>query len=198
LSFHDLPRRQDSTHLNDEETMLVETVRAFIDRDVKPTVREAEHDNEYPAAWIEQMKRIGIYGLAISGLATGDVGMVDCDGWVRITGRIKDMINRGGEKFSAREIENALCDHPAIEAAAVLGVPEQRLGEQVVAYVTTRPGQCYPGFSAIIDYLQQRRMAPQKYPVTITVLEDAVPAMVVTRPACSGMALRDAGVRSLA
>jgi alkylation response protein AidB-like acyl-CoA dehydrogenase len=66
VSFHDLPRRQDSTHLNDEETMLVETVRAFIDRDVKPTVREAEHDNEYPAAWIEQMKRIGIYGLAIS------------------------------------------------------------------------------------------------------------------------------------
>ena len=104
-------------------------------------------------------------------LATGDVGMVDCDGWVRITGRIKDIINRGGEKFSAREIENALCDHPAIEAAAVLGVPEQRLGEQVVAYVTTRPGQCYPGLSAIIDYLQRRRMAPQKYPVAITVLE---------------------------
>ena len=66
MSFHDLPRRQDSTQLTDEETMLVETVRAFIDRDVKPTVREVEHDNEYPAAWIEQMKRIGIYGLAIS------------------------------------------------------------------------------------------------------------------------------------
>jgi alkylation response protein AidB-like acyl-CoA dehydrogenase len=66
VSFHDVPRRQDSTHLTDEETILVETVRAFIDRDVKPTVREVEHDNEYPAAWIEQMKRIGIYGLAIS------------------------------------------------------------------------------------------------------------------------------------
>jgi alkylation response protein AidB-like acyl-CoA dehydrogenase len=48
-----------------EETMLVETVRAFVDRDVKPTVREVEHANEYPEAWIEQMKRIGIYGLAI-------------------------------------------------------------------------------------------------------------------------------------
>ena len=45
--------------------MLVATVRAFIDRDVKPTVREVEHANEYPEAWIEQMKRIGIYGLAI-------------------------------------------------------------------------------------------------------------------------------------
>ena len=49
----------------DEEKMLVETVRAFVDRDVKPTVREVEHANEYPEAWIEQMKRIGIYGLAI-------------------------------------------------------------------------------------------------------------------------------------
>jgi alkylation response protein AidB-like acyl-CoA dehydrogenase len=49
----------------DEEDMLIATVRAFIDRDVKPTVREVEHANTYPEAWIEQMKRIGIYGLAI-------------------------------------------------------------------------------------------------------------------------------------
>jgi alkylation response protein AidB-like acyl-CoA dehydrogenase len=51
--------------LNSEETMLVDTVRAFIDREVRPSVREVEHANEYPEAWIEQMKRIGIYGLAI-------------------------------------------------------------------------------------------------------------------------------------
>lgn len=55
-----------STGLNDEEAMLVATVRAFIDREVKPTVREVEHANAYPEAWIEQMKRIGMYGLAIS------------------------------------------------------------------------------------------------------------------------------------
>ncbi|BBZ11117.1 acyl-CoA dehydrogenase family protein [Mycobacterium branderi] len=48
-----------------EETMLVETVREFVDKDVRPTVREVEHANEYPQVWIEQMKRIGIYGLAI-------------------------------------------------------------------------------------------------------------------------------------
>jgi alkylation response protein AidB-like acyl-CoA dehydrogenase len=51
--------------LSDEEAMLVDTVRTFIDRDVKPTVREVEHANEYPEAWIEQMKRIGIFGLAV-------------------------------------------------------------------------------------------------------------------------------------
>jgi alkylation response protein AidB-like acyl-CoA dehydrogenase len=54
-----------TTLLSDEEAMLVDTVRAFIDREVKPTVREVEHANQYPQAWIEQMKRIGIYGLAV-------------------------------------------------------------------------------------------------------------------------------------
>jgi len=54
-----------SSALTEEERLLVQTVRAFIDRDVKPTVREVEHANEYPEKWIEQMKQIGIYGLAI-------------------------------------------------------------------------------------------------------------------------------------
>ena len=54
-----------STHLSDDEQMLVDTVRAFIDRDVKPTVNEVEHANEYPEAWIESMKEMGIFGLAV-------------------------------------------------------------------------------------------------------------------------------------
>ncbi|OBJ72181.1 acyl-CoA dehydrogenase family protein [Mycobacterium sp. 1274756.6] len=53
------------TELTTEESLLVETVRAFIDRDVKPSVREVEHANTYPEAWIEQMKQLGIYGLAV-------------------------------------------------------------------------------------------------------------------------------------
>ncbi|EOM75293.1 acyl-CoA dehydrogenase [Rhodococcus rhodnii] len=53
------------TRLNDEETFLVDTVRAFVDRDVKPTVQQVEHANDYPEKWIEQMKQIGIYGLAV-------------------------------------------------------------------------------------------------------------------------------------
>ena len=54
-----------STGLGDDEAMLVATVREFVDKEVRPTVREREHANEYPEAWIEQMKRIGIYGLAV-------------------------------------------------------------------------------------------------------------------------------------
>ncbi|HSS24826.1 MAG TPA: acyl-CoA dehydrogenase family protein [Mycobacterium sp.] len=68
---------------NDEEEMLVGTVRAFIDRDVKPTVREIEHANTYPEAWIEQMKRIGIYGLAIPEEYGGSPVSMPC--YVRVT-----------------------------------------------------------------------------------------------------------------
>jgi acyl-CoA synthetase len=105
-------------------------------------------------------------------LATGDLGCVGADGWVRITGRIKDIVNRGGEKFACREIEDALSAHSAIAAAAVLGVPEPRLGEQVIAYVTIRPGRDYPGFEALTAHLRSLRIAPQKHPVAIDVLDE--------------------------
>jgi len=72
------------THaLNEEETMLVDTVRTFIDRDVKPTVREVEHANEYPEAWIEQMKRVGIFGLAVPEEYGGSPVSMPC--YVKVT-----------------------------------------------------------------------------------------------------------------
>jgi butyryl-CoA dehydrogenase len=69
--------------LNDEEAMLVDTVRTFVDRDVKPTVREVEHANEYPEAWIEQMKRIGIFGLAVPEEYGGSPVSMPC--YVKVT-----------------------------------------------------------------------------------------------------------------
>jgi butyryl-CoA dehydrogenase len=81
--------------LTDEETLLVETVRAFIDRDVKPTVRDVEHANEYPEKWIDQMKQIGIYGLAIPEDYAGSPVSMSCyvlvtqelaRGWMSLAG----------------------------------------------------------------------------------------------------------------
>ncbi len=95
---------------------------------------------------------------------TGDLGAVR-DGWVTVTGRLKDLINRGGEKFSARDIEDAICTHPAIAAAAVIGVPDERLGENVVAYLTTPPGQAYPGDEQLCSHLAAAGLARQKFPV---------------------------------
>ncbi|QLL07907.1 acyl-CoA dehydrogenase family protein [Mycobacterium vicinigordonae] len=74
---------QVSIELDDDEAMLVATVRAFIDRDVKPTVREVEHANAYPQQWIEQMKRIGIYGLAIEEEYGGSPVSMPC--YVQVT-----------------------------------------------------------------------------------------------------------------
>jgi alkylation response protein AidB-like acyl-CoA dehydrogenase len=81
----------------DEEDMLIATVRAFIDRDVKPTVREVEHANTYPEVWIEQMKRIGIYGLAIPEEHGGSPVSMPCyvevtqelaRGWMSLAGAV--------------------------------------------------------------------------------------------------------------
>ncbi|TAM65675.1 MAG: acyl-CoA dehydrogenase [Mycobacterium sp.] len=84
-----------SSALTDEENFLVETVRAFIDRDVRPTVRDVEHANEYPEKWIEQMKQIGIYGLAIPEEYSGSPVSMPCyvlvtqelaRGWMSLAG----------------------------------------------------------------------------------------------------------------
>lgn len=70
-------------------------------------------------------------------LRTGDIGLVDETGRVRVTGRTKDIINRGGEKLSAREIELAVGKHPDVDAVAVIAVPGGRLGERVGAVVVS-------------------------------------------------------------
>lgn len=73
-------------------------------------------------------------------LRTGDLGKQDGDGYVRIAGRLKEVINRGGEKFSAREIEDAVLQHPDVTVAAVVPVPDVRLGERIgIAVVASRP-----------------------------------------------------------
>lgn len=101
---------------------------------------------------------------------TGDLGVVR-DGRVTVTGRVKDIINRGGEKFSARDIEEVICMHPAVASAAVVGVPDPRLGEVVVAYVTTRPGTTLPNEERLTEHLAARGLARQKFPVAWRVLD---------------------------
>ncbi|HEY3630920.1 MAG TPA: AMP-binding protein [Jatrophihabitantaceae bacterium] len=101
---------------------------------------------------------------------TGDRGVLDA-GWVTVTGRVKDLINRGGEKFAARDIEDAICAHPVLAAAAVLGAPDPRWGEVVVAFVTVRPGADFPGERAMAAYLSGTGLARQKVPVAWRVVD---------------------------
>jgi acyl-CoA synthetase (AMP-forming)/AMP-acid ligase II len=72
---------------------------------------------------------------------TGDQGFLDADGYLSITGRLKEIINRGGEKISPREVDEALMDHPAVHQAVTFAVPHDKLGEDVGAAVVLREGE---------------------------------------------------------
>ena len=72
---------------------------------------------------------------------TGDVGYLDSDGFLYIVDRIKDMVVTGGENVSSVEVENVLLEHPSVMEAAIIGLPDQRWGETVVAIVALSPGQ---------------------------------------------------------
>jgi fatty-acyl-CoA synthase len=71
---------------------------------------------------------------------TGDLATMDDEGYVNITGRIKDVLIRGGENISPREIEEFLHTHPAVQDVQVIGVPDERLGEEIMAWVKLHPG----------------------------------------------------------
>ncbi|HLY82498.1 MAG TPA: AMP-binding protein [Acidimicrobiales bacterium] len=100
---------------------------------------------------------------------TGDVGFVDARGTVTVTGRVKEIINRGGEKLSSREIEDALTGHPAVREAAVIPAPHPRLGEQPAAFVLARSGTTPQELPA---YLRSTGMAPQKIPQVWRFVDD--------------------------
>src|SRR5271163_34 len=71
---------------------------------------------------------------------TGDQGVIDADGYLTLTGRLKEIINRGGEKISPREVDEALMDHPAVLQVVTFAVPHDMLGEDVAAAVVLRDG----------------------------------------------------------
>jgi acyl-CoA synthetase (AMP-forming)/AMP-acid ligase II len=102
---------------------------------------------------------------------SGDLGRQDEAGYLQITGRIKDMIIRGGLNISSLEIEQMLAQHPRISAAAVIGVPDTRLGERICAVVVV-DGEPL-GLSEITDFLRERfRLAKQKLPEFLHVVPE--------------------------
>lgn len=97
---------------------------------------------------------------------TGDKARMDPSGNITITGRIKDIINRGGEKISALDIENLLCSHPGIQESAVVGMPDPVLGERICAYVILRQG-ISASFEDIVAFLKEKGASLQQLPERI-------------------------------
>lgn len=103
---------------------------------------------------------------------TGDIGTLDADGWLAITDRKADVIIRGGENISALEVEEALLGLPGVAEAAVVGVPDVRLGERAVAVLRLLPGWSAPGLAELRLHLERAGLARQKWPEEIHAVDD--------------------------
>ncbi|MBI4492768.1 MAG: AMP-binding protein [Chloroflexi bacterium] len=105
-------------------------------------------------------------------LRTRDLGWMDEDGYVYLAGRASDLIIRGGENIAPQEVEAVLASHPAVEEAAVIGLPDEEWGEQVAAVVVRRPG-VEVSAEALVEHCRQR-LASFKRPQAV-VFADALP-----------------------
>jgi acyl-CoA synthetase (AMP-forming)/AMP-acid ligase II len=105
--------------------------------------------------------------------ATGDVGVVDEDGYLTIVDRKKDIIIRGGENISALEVEEQLVRIPGVAEVAVVAAPDERLGEHGCAFIRMQPGGGDPpGLEAVREQLQTSGLAKQKWPEDVRAVDD--------------------------
>ncbi|GAA4283682.1 AMP-binding protein [Brevibacterium daeguense] len=104
-------------------------------------------------------------------MKTGDIGVMDADGYVEITGRIKDMVIRGGENIYPREIEEFLYIHPDIVDAQVIGVPDDKYGEELMAWVRLKPGAAELTAEKLHEFANGR-LARHKIPKYVHVVDE--------------------------
>ncbi len=102
---------------------------------------------------------------------TGDLGVLDASGYLRITGRLKDIIIRKGEKISVKEVEDLIAEHPAVAEVALVPRPDPETGERACAVVRLRPAMALD-LGALREYLAARGLAKQKWPEQLELVSD--------------------------
>ncbi len=102
----------------------------------------------------------------------GDLATIDADGYLRITGRVKDVINRGGEKVPVAEIEQLLYEHPAVAEVAIVAMADERLGERACAFVVPADWASGLEFEAMQAYLEDRRVAKPYWPERLELVSE--------------------------
>ncbi|MEQ4538668.1 AMP-binding protein [Halomonas desiderata] len=123
--------------------------------------------------FVGYFKQPELYGVDAEGwFPTGDLARLDEQGYVRITGRSKDVVIRGGENIPIVDIENALYQHPAIQAVALVGRPDERLGERLCAYVTLKEGVESLTLTDVTTFLSERQVTRQYQPEFLVVLDE--------------------------
>ncbi len=103
---------------------------------------------------------------------TGDLATMDADGNVAITGRAKDVINRGGHKFNPRDVEDLLDSHPKVLQSAIVPMPDPVLGEKACCFAVLRPGVAGLTLEELVDYLAERNIAKMKFPERLVVVNE--------------------------
>jgi acyl-CoA synthetase (AMP-forming)/AMP-acid ligase II len=151
----------------------------IVDDNGTEVARGAEGDIAYrgPAHMVEYLANPGETAALFTkdGFSkSGDLGRMTDDGYVRVTGRTKDIVIRGGMNISVREIEDHLAHHPALQAFSVVGMPDERLGERVCCYVVTASGHGTPTVEDLREYLIEKGMPIQKTPERVVAV-DALP-----------------------
>jgi cyclohexanecarboxylate-CoA ligase len=102
---------------------------------------------------------------------TGDLARIDADGYLRITGRVNDVINRGGEKVPVVEVEQLLYAHPAVREVAIVAMPDERLGERACAFVVLEPGAEFD-FAAMQQHLDAGRLSKPYWPERLEIVDE--------------------------
>ena len=172
------------THKSDPEEVLVETQGRPVSPDDE--IRVVDDDGrEVPPGEIGELICRGPYTIrgyyraeehnrvaftADGFYRTGDMVRLHPSGNLVIEGRKKDLINRGGEKISAEEVENLILAHPAVLNAAVVAMPDPVLGERACAYVILRPGATLT-LEGVTRFLEEKRIARFKLPERLEVVE---------------------------
>ena len=151
----------------------------IVDENGEEVARGSEGDIAYRGAmncleYIKQPEETAANYTADGFHRSGDLGVMDADGYVRVTGRLKDIVIRGGLNISVRQVEDLLTAHPAVGDVAVVGMPDEKMGEKVCAYLVPAQGHEPLTLDEIRDFLLGEGLAIQKVPERVEVV-DALP-----------------------
>jgi cyclohexanecarboxylate-CoA ligase len=137
-----------------------------------PPGREGRLQARGMSNFVGYLKRPELFATDAEGwFETGDLATMDEDGYIRITGRAKDVIIRGGENIPVVEVEQLLHRHPAIQDVAVVAMPDARLGERGCAFATLKPGHSL-SFTEMAGFLEEQQMARTYLPEQLEIIDE--------------------------
>jgi cyclohexanecarboxylate-CoA ligase len=140
--------------------------------DTLPADQEGRLQARGPTTFVGYFNRPDAYAIDDDlWFETGDIARMDADGYIRITGRSKDIIIRGGENIPVVEVEELLYRHPAVQDVAVIGIPDRRLGERGCAVVQLRAGTQLT-FPDMVAFLEECRLAKTYLPESMEIIDE--------------------------